>query len=327
MSLLDSRCTDHKPDTLSTRLCSELHITVDKIVLIKRMSFRSEKRGRSVMIHWIVGVASVCMLVLDDDGDGVADEDCAKPYPIDGVWTAWERWGPCACAGGGGSRTRRRMCDNPAPQYDGKNCAGSDVETDTTCSPSAGCRLNGNWALWGSWTSCSVTCGSGTQSRTRTCTDPAPANGGSTCSGNSTASQACNTQNCPKDGNWNSWSIWSPCTKSCGSGVRARNRDCNNPVPSNGGKGCAGDPSDFQTCNPTACPTVAPGTYVQTCPTGWFSCQSGAMTCIAMIMKCDCQDDCDDGSDESVTWASCLANTTSCNHAPGKNIIRKAFLL
>lgn len=59
---------------------------------------------------------------------------------VDGVWTAWERWGPCACAGGGGSRTRRRMCDNPAPQYDGKNCAGSDVETDTTCSPSAGCR-------------------------------------------------------------------------------------------------------------------------------------------------------------------------------------------
>lgn len=57
--------------------------------------------------------------------------------------------------------------------------------------------VNGNWALWGSWTSCSVTCGSGTQSRTRTCTDPAPANGGSTCSGNSTASQACNTQNCP----------------------------------------------------------------------------------------------------------------------------------
>lgn len=61
-------------------------------------------------------------------------------FTVDGVWTAWERWGPCACAGGGGSRTRRRMCDNPAPQYDGKNCAGSDVETDTTCSPSAGCR-------------------------------------------------------------------------------------------------------------------------------------------------------------------------------------------
>lgn len=41
-----------------------------------------------------------------------------------------------------------------------------------------------------------------------------------------------------------------------------------------------------------------------------------------MTMKCDCQADCDDGSDESVTWASCLANTTSCNHAPGKVIIR-----
>lgn len=66
-----------------------------------------------------------------------------------------------------------------------------------------------------------------------------------------------------EDGNWNSWSVWSPCTKTCGSGLRARNRDCNNPVPSNGGKACAGDPSDFQACNPTACPTVSPGTYVQ----------------------------------------------------------------
>lgn len=46
-----------------------------------------------------------------------------------------------------------------------------------------------------------------------------------------------------------------------------------------------------------------------------------------MTMKCDCQADCDDGSDESVTWASCLANTTSCNHAPGKVIVRKAFQL
>lgn len=59
---------------------------------------------------------------------------------VDGVWTAWERWGPCACTGnGGGSRTRRRMCDNPPAEYEGKVCPGADLETDTTCSPANGC--------------------------------------------------------------------------------------------------------------------------------------------------------------------------------------------
>ena len=51
-------------------------------------------------------------------------------------------------------------------------------------------RVNGGWS---GWSSCSVTCGGGTQ--TRTCTNPRPANGGANCSGAS--SRACNTQACP----------------------------------------------------------------------------------------------------------------------------------
>jgi hypothetical protein len=35
---------------------------------------------------------------------------------------------------------------------------------------------NGNWAGWGSWGSCSVTCETGAKVRTRTCTNPAPLN-------------------------------------------------------------------------------------------------------------------------------------------------------
>lgn len=53
--------------------------------------------------------------------------------------------------------------------------------------------INGGWSAW---SSCSVTaCGStGTQSRT--CTNPAPANGGTDCTG--LASQSCSTQACIK---------------------------------------------------------------------------------------------------------------------------------
>ena len=56
--------------------------------------------------------------------------------------------------------------------------------------------VDGNWATWGSWKTCSVTCGGGIQHRDRTCTSPAPAHSGAPCAGNSTSSQDCNTQIC-----------------------------------------------------------------------------------------------------------------------------------
>jgi hypothetical protein len=56
--------------------------------------------------------------------------------------------------------------------------------------------VNGGWSSWSSWSTCSVTCGGGTQTRTRTCTNPTPANGGSDCSGAASESQSCNTQAC-----------------------------------------------------------------------------------------------------------------------------------
>lgn len=49
--------------------------------------------------------------------------------------------------------------------------------------------INGGWSNWGA---CSAECGGGTQ--TRTCTNPAPANDGDDCAGDS--SQSCNTEAC-----------------------------------------------------------------------------------------------------------------------------------
>ncbi|OGE20501.1 hypothetical protein A3A14_00720 [Candidatus Daviesbacteria bacterium RIFCSPLOWO2_01_FULL_43_38] len=47
---------------------------------------------------------------------------------------------------------------------------------------------------WTDWSACSVTACGSTGTQTRTCTEPAPANGGATCSGAS--SQACSTPAC-----------------------------------------------------------------------------------------------------------------------------------
>ena len=57
--------------------------------------------------------------------------------------------------------------------------------------------VNGNWGAWSEFGSCSVTCGTGEQSRTRQCNNPPPANGGDNCEGKITEDQDCNTEGCP----------------------------------------------------------------------------------------------------------------------------------
>uniref|UniRef100_K1RFG7 Sushi, von Willebrand factor type A, EGF and pentraxin domain-containing protein 1 n=1 Tax=Magallana gigas TaxID=29159 RepID=K1RFG7_MAGGI len=57
--------------------------------------------------------------------------------------------------------------------------------------------LHGNWSKWDEWSQCSETCGNGTKSRKRYCTNPAPYNGGKFCTGNHTEVTHCNVKECP----------------------------------------------------------------------------------------------------------------------------------
>ncbi|CAD5112944.1 DgyrCDS2151 [Dimorphilus gyrociliatus] len=58
---------------------------------------------------------------------------------------------------------------------------------------------------------------------------------------------------CPTGGSWSSWSSWSPCEPECGTGIRIRERSCNNPPPANGGAKCPGSSTDIEVCQSRNC--------------------------------------------------------------------------
>ena len=53
------------------------------------------------------------------------------------------------------------------------------------------------WSIWSQWTACSVTCSDGDASRSRTCTNPPPVNGGADCAGQADETKPCNDRPCP----------------------------------------------------------------------------------------------------------------------------------
>ncbi|XP_046547668.1 A disintegrin and metalloproteinase with thrombospondin motifs 1-like [Haliotis rubra] len=59
-----------------------------------------------------------------------------------------------------------------------------------------------------------------------------------------------------QDGGWSAYSQdWTPCSRSCGGGVRYKARKCNNPRPLFGGKECVGQDTMAEMCNTHACST------------------------------------------------------------------------
>lgn len=133
-------------------------------------------------------------------------------------------WTPWTPSGNGSEKRYRFACRAPTPdptyikltlaKVDDRFCSQEGVCTRSDSSDS-----EDGWSEWSAWSPCSVECGSGEQSRVRTCQGDSR-----DCKGPSHMSRTCNSQPCR--GEWGCWGDWTPCSATCGVGTRTRSRDC-----------------------------------------------------------------------------------------------------
>ncbi|KAL8625611.1 hypothetical protein ACOMHN_043886 [Nucella lapillus] len=167
---------------------------------------------------------------------------------VNGAWSLWSSWGVCSVTCENGRRHRTRKCNHPPQKHGGKACKGETVQYKP-CTMKM-CPIDGVWNEWTEWSICSLTCGNGTQDRTRTC--QGPFHEGADCKGHTSERQGCKVRECPVDGVWDEWSLWTKCSLSCGNGTRSRSRTCIGPFHQ--GKDCEGHRAQWEPCNTHNCP-------------------------------------------------------------------------
>ncbi|XP_052282757.1 coadhesin-like isoform X1 [Dreissena polymorpha] len=156
-------------------------------------------------------------------------EDCQGPSqnngecilnrcPTHGGWSAWNEWGSCSVTCGVGLRRRDRVCDNPWPSSDGNHCFGDNINYEICSKP-----VCATWTDWGSWSSCSNTCGYGLKERYRNCSGTFEP--WDFCVGSDVQNVMCKTS-CNENRSWSTWGAWGSCSNTCGSGLRKRTRSC-----------------------------------------------------------------------------------------------------
>lgn len=118
---------------------------------------------------------------VDDGSHNVEIRKCNMGLcPVDGHFSSWSAFGQCSKTCSGGVHKRTRACQNP--KNGGKNCEGNSEETES-CNSQIPCPVHGGFSNWSEFTKCSVMCGIGTRTRKRSCTNPAPKDGGKFCNG------------------------------------------------------------------------------------------------------------------------------------------------
>lgn len=183
--------------------------------------------------------------------------------PVIGEWGAWGEWSACGAQCGQGVRWRLRRCDTPPPSDASRICTGNPLEAED-CEGDQ-CAIEdqvdygggGTWSEWQQWSECLETCGPGARRRRRVCNEKKTQQLGGTwgthCQGQHDELEVCENKVCVLDGAWSGWSVWGPCSQSCGAGTRSRSRSCTRPIPAGGGSDCVGHKYEVGSCHLAPC--------------------------------------------------------------------------
>lgn len=112
---------------------------------------------------------------------------------VDCVISAFGPASQCSVTCGTGTQIQTATVVTP-PQNGGAACP-SLVKTSFCFMPACPANQNCVWGNWSAWSTCTLPCGSGSQTRTRTIQAPQTGTG-TACTGSSTETQVCNTQSC-----------------------------------------------------------------------------------------------------------------------------------
>jgi len=198
------------------------------------------------------------------------NEDKCKVPSSDCVLSEWSNWDICNLKCGGGLQQRKRTIVQTM-LGEGKPCGfdihkgdKSDDSTDSgllqefrgcnerSCDPSTDCTF----ASWNDWGSCSAEC-NGHHLRSRSVAVEEQ-NGGALCNGPLTQIYSCHVgaASCSEkiqDCLLSKWSVWKPCSVSCGSGQQNRSRSILQE-PLGQGKECPNENlSETRPCNNEPC--------------------------------------------------------------------------
>lgn len=159
----------------------------------------------------------------------------------------------CSCISGwSGASCQTAVCTTPCFAGQG-TCIGPNTCTCNSGFSGATCAgVDGGFSAWSNTGSCSASGASCFQQQTRTCSSPAPSNGGATCAGSSTQSISCTCP--PIAGGYSAWTGWNLCSSASADKstcTQSRSRSCNSPTPSNGGADCTvlGSSLDSRVCS------------------------------------------------------------------------------
>lgn len=162
----------------------------------------------------------------------------------------------------------------------GKACPTTQMSRQ--CS-SADCPVDCSITAWGSWSTCSKSCGIGSKTRTRTMTQASF--GGKTCEGQSVSQvAACATESCPVDCEVSAWGGCSACSNPqgtlfvpCGAGRKTCGRTITRAA-AHGGKACPALKNELSCQHERACAVD--------CVVEWASCTACTKSCGSGLHRC-----------------------------------------